>query len=409
MLNDYIFRKITNEEIKMLIKPSNTAIFKNNVLKKLRIIAYLIVTIAFCFTSQIMAETREDINTLTKAAEQGDAYSQFCLGFVYKNGEGVPQDYKKAVYWYTKAAEQGLATAQCNLGVMYKNGRGVPQDYVTAYAWWNLSSASGVKEAIHNRDILSPEIMTQQQIAKAQELSAKLQNKIERANKTSDSNRTASNTSEIYEPEIKSSGTGFFISRDGYVLTCHHVIDGAESIQVIAGGKSYPAQLIRDDKYNDLSLLKVSGIFSALAFSSKRSASMGQDVFTLGYPNPVLQGVDVKLTKGTISSLSGFMDDLRLYQISVPVQPGNSGGPLLDMDGNITGIIVAVLNAKEAFKITGSLPQNVNYAIKSTYANALLDALPKISEKLLPPYKHEPFDQVADRVKNSVVMVITYD
>ena len=116
-----------------------------------------------------------------------------------------------------------------------------------------------------------------------------------------------------------------------------------------------------------------------------------------------------KLTKGAINGISGFMDDLRLYQISVPVQPGNSGGPLLDMDGNVTGVIVAVLDAKATFKITGSLPQNVNYALKSTYAQALLDTLPKISEKLPYPYKHQPFDKVVDRIKKSVVMVITYD
>jgi len=257
-------------------------------------------------------------------------------------------------------------------------------------------------------DILSRE-MTRQQIAQAQALSVKFQNKIDRANKQSDSNSTASKTSELDEQEIKSLGTGFFISRDGYILTCHHVIDGAESIKVIAGGRSYPAQLIRDDKYNDLSLLKVSGRFSALAFSSKRSARMGQEVFTVGYPNPSIQGVGAKLTKGTVNSLTGFMDDLRLYQISVPVQPGNSGGPLLDMNGNVTGVIVAVLDAKAAFKITGSLPQNVNYALKSTYAQALLDTLPKISEKLSHPYKHQPFDKVVDRIKKSVVMVITYD
>ena len=199
------------------------------------------------------------------------------------------------------------------------------------------------------------------------------------------------------------------ISEDGYVLTCHHVIEAANSVKVFVGDIAYSAKLIRDDKHNDLSLLKISGRFTALAFSSKRTARMGQEVFTIGYPNPTLQGVGAKLTKGTVNSLTGFMDDLRLYQISVPVQPGNSGGPLLDMDGNVTGVIVAVLNAKTAFKITGSLPQNVNYAIKSTYAQALLDTLPKVFEKLLRPYKYQPFNKVVDRVKKSVVMVVAYE
>jgi S1-C subfamily serine protease len=86
---------------------------------------------------------------------------------------------------------------------------------------------------------------------------------------------------------------------------------------------------------------------------------MGQEVFTIGHANPSLQGVGAKFTKGTINSLTGFQDDLRLYQLSVPVQPGNSGGALLDENGNILGVILAMLDAKTTFRISGSLPQNV--------------------------------------------------
>jgi len=138
------------------------------------------------------------------------------------------------------------------------------------------------------------------------------------------------------------------------------------------------------------------------------TAKMGQEVFTIGYPNPVLQGVNVKLTKGSINSLTGVQDDIRLYQISVPVHPGNSGGPLLDMDGNVIGIIVAMLDAKTAFKISGSLPQNVNYAIKSTYAQTLIDTMPEISGSLLPAFKKETFDNVVNRVKKCAVMIVVY-
>ena len=170
----------------------------------------------------------------------------------------------------------------------------------------------------------------------------------------------------------------------------------------------YPAKLIREDKYNDLALLKISGSFSPLSFSSKRSAQMGQELFTIGFPNPILQGISAKLTKGTVASLTGIQDDLRLYQISVPVQPGNSGGPLLDLSGNILGVIVAILDAKTAFDISGSLPQNVNYAVKGAYAQALLGTLPEVSEKLSPPYREQPFADVVDRVNKSVVMVLIY-
>jgi len=166
--------------------------------------------------------------------------------------------------------------------------------------------------------------------------------------------------------------------------------------------------VIRKDLINDLALLKISGSFPALAFSSERIAKMGQEAFTIGYPNPIMQGVNAKLTKGSINSVTGILDDLRLYQISVPVQPGNSGGPLLDMNGNVIGIIVSMLDAKTAFKLSGSLPQNVNYAVKSSYAQALLDTVPEVSGNLLSANPKKPFDKVVDRVKNCVVLIVTY-
>jgi len=134
-----------------------------------------------------------------------------------------------------------------------------------------------------------------------------------------------------------------------------------------------------------------------------------EDRFECTYPNPIMQGVNAKLTKGSINSLTGIQDDLRLYQISIPVQPGNSGGPLLDMNGNVIGIIVAMLDAKTAFEISGSLPQNVNYAVKSTYAMTLLDTLPEVSGNLLSAYTKKPFDNVVDRVKKCVVLIVTYE
>lgn len=137
---------------------------------------------------------------------------------------------------------------------------------------------------------------------------------------------------------------------------------------------------------------------------------MGESVFTIGYPTPVLQGASPKFTRGDISSLTGFQDDPRIYQISVPVQPGNSGGPLVDMQGNVKGIVLAVLDAKTAFRITGAIPQNVNYAIKGFYAQALVDSMPDVARLLLSPNKGKPasFDVIVDHVKACTVMVFAY-
>ena len=108
-----------------------------------------------------------------KAAEQGDAGAQFNLAYMYANGEGVPQNDVKAVYWNRKAAEQGDAGAQANLGGMYYNGDGVLEDYVQAYAWTSIAASRGDKLAKRNKGIMKKK-MTREQIAKGQELSSEL-------------------------------------------------------------------------------------------------------------------------------------------------------------------------------------------------------------------------------------------
>ena len=95
--------------------------------------------------------------------------TQYNLGVMYDNGQGVPQDYKEAVKWYRLSAEQGFAEAQYNLGLMYYKGQGVPQDYVSAHMWWNLSGSNGNKDAVTNRNIVEKK-MSKQQIEKAQEM-----------------------------------------------------------------------------------------------------------------------------------------------------------------------------------------------------------------------------------------------
>ena len=111
-----------------------------------------------------------------KAADQGDADAQYNLGVMYDNGRGVPQDYAQAVSWYRKAADQGNANAQNNLGLMYENGKGVPQDYIQAHMWSNLAASrltdpTDRADAVKNRDVVAAK-MTPAQIAEAQRLAS---------------------------------------------------------------------------------------------------------------------------------------------------------------------------------------------------------------------------------------------
>lgn len=171
--------------------------------------------------------------------------------------------------------------------------------------------------------------------------------------------------------EWDSSGTGFFITEDGYLATCHHVINDGKVFSVRNPAGTFTAKVIASDKTNDVAILKVTGRFTALAINTN-ALTLGQAAFTIGFPNIDIQGVSPKYTDGKVSSLSGIHDEDGAFQISVPVQPGNSGGPLTDAGGNIIGVVVARLNDFSALRRTRSLPQNVNYAVKASALAALI-------------------------------------
>lgn len=348
----------------------------------------------------------------TKGAEQGDADGQANLGVMYKEGLGVTQDFQQALVWYTKAAEQGHAKAQVNLAVMYFEGQGVPQNYGLAYIWSSLAAATGDIKGITNRDLLAAKL-TPQGLAEAQTQAALIQEKI---NSKGVIANPASTVPQATHPTIGQtsdlSGTGFIITPDGHILTCAHVVENARAVKVKFGERLLDAEVIRRDSESDLALLKVSasGPLPSLAFAKGRSATLGQDVFTVGFPNPELQGAAAKLTKGSVSSLAGTQDDPRFYQISVPVQPGNSGGPLLDSNGDVVGVVVARMRDNLVLKLSGSLPQNISYAIKSGYALSLLDSLPAVAIMLpAPKGDSRPFAEAAAEAERGVVMVRVYE
>jgi S1-C subfamily serine protease len=163
-------------------------------------------------------------------------------------------------------------------------------------------------------------------------------------------------------------GTGFFVSNNGYMITNYHVIEGSKEIAIVRrDGSILNAKFIKGDPLNDVALIKVNAITKPLRFSDKVSLSKGEEVFTLGYPLLALQGQEQKATFGRVNALSGIKGDIRYCQIDIPVQPGNSGGPLLDKNGNVVGVVTATLNEYVTLRASGHLPQNVNYAVKSDY------------------------------------------
>mgnify|MGYP000291097047 CR=1 FL=1 len=127
---------------------------------------------------------------------------------------------------------------------------------------------------------------------------------------------------------------------------------------------------------NDLALISVN-LLTQMQFArlgDDRNIRLGASIITLGYPLSTVLSTFPKVTEGTISSLAGIMDDSRYLQISAPIQPGNSGGPLLDKSGVVIGVVAASLNERLMVEATGSIPQNVNFAIKTGPLKSFLDA-----------------------------------
>jgi S1-C subfamily serine protease len=222
------------------------------------------------------------------------------------------------------------------------------------------------------------------------------------ASKDSNRNRNSSNSP-------AASGTGFFISPDGYLLTNYHLVSGSHKIVVRTGDTEKPAKVVRIDAGNDLAVLKIDGNFSAIPLGDARAVAVGDSVMTIGYPNIQVQGSTAKFTKGEVSSLAGFQDDARLFQISVPIQPGNSGGPLIDDRGNAVGITNAQLSALKMIAASGSIPQNVNYAVKISYAQLLLDSIPEIAAKLPKPHKDKSESaKIIDETQKATVLIVVW-
>jgi hypothetical protein len=326
-----------------------------------------------------------------KAAEQGDDQAQYNLGVMYASGSGVPNDDAEAAKWFQRAAEQGSAKAQLKLGSGFYVGIGVPKNLVESYKWFNLAAAHGDNEAAKTRDKISLE-MTPTQIEEAQRLSHEFVSRKESG---------SSNSLSPANPTV--TGTGFFIADDGYLISNYHVVKDATKVRLLTGAGSIEAKVVQFDAANDLALLKADGRFACLPIAASRTGLLGGTVATVGFPDIGLQGFAPKLAKGEIASLSGAGDDPRYFQISVPVQPGNSGGAL------VIGIVSAKLDASTALAMSGSLPENVNYAVKSSLLLSFLESVPEVDARLKAPNTaDEKFEDVVKSAQDAAVLVLVY-
>jgi serine protease Do len=171
--------------------------------------------------------------------------------------------------------------------------------------------------------------------------------------------------------EGKKFGTGFVVSNQGHILTNNHVVAGCRTLATRDGK---PLQVISKNPSSDLALLQANFTPSTVAiFRTGPAPKLGDGVVAFGFPLPGLLSSDGNVSAGIVSATTGMQNDVRFIQISAPVQPGNSGGPLFDSSGHVIGVVVAKLDAVKVAEITGDVPQDVNFAVNWAEVRAFLD------------------------------------
>ena len=283
----------------------------------------------------VTKDTVEAIKWWRKAAEQGNVKAQFLLGVFCRAGEGAPRNYEEAAKWHQKAADQGLAEAQLELGKLYASGLGVPQNYqkavelfrmaaeqgnvdaqgflgfyydlgqgvskdeVEAYKWYNLAAAQGDTNAVVLRDSIANS-MTPEQIAEAQRLSREFIPRKQTPGSTSDNS--------ILPDNPTASGSGFFITDDGYLISNYHVVKDATKVRLLTSAGLIDAKVVQVDAANDLALLEANAegrmkneeTFKPLPIAASRTVALGGTVATVGFPDPAVRGQGFAPTKSDV-------------------------------------------------------------------------------------------------------------
>ena len=232
-------------------------------------------------------------------------------------------------------------------------------------------------------------------------------------------------------PKSGSTGSGFFVSKLGHIITNEHVVRKCGSVTVgDNANKQVSASVLETDKRNDLALLRISSTKMASAETKSlisklnvqklglklvplasgglvrsEDVELGEDVLVAGYPYGELFSNSIKVTKGIVSSNKGMGDDRGQFQMDAAVQPGNSGGPIYDENGNIVGVVISQLDKRKVEKAIGSLPENVNFGIKASTVRQFLTSA-GLPTKWSNRTERKSTKELAQIAKNQTVMVV---
>jgi len=343
---------------------------------------------------------KQAVEWFNKAVAQNDPGAMTELGILRMEGQGLPQDAKEGTRLFRQAAEMGYGNGEISLAMALHRGVGTPKDDREALMWALIADDQDVKGADKLAENIAQNLSASEQDdaarkakswkpkkpgedGSAADLAHSKGGKEEEDDKSSSAGNGGSKAASASVPapssatdsHVVATGTGFFITSDGHVMTNHHVIDGCTRLDAgIAATGFSKAQLVADDPRNDLAVIKLSVSPKAVANFRAGQVRQAESVMVYGFPLTGALASDGNATSGNITALAGLSDDTRFYQTSAPVQPGNSGGPLLDASGNVAGVINSKLDAMNVAKAIHDIPQNVNFAIKGSVATSFLES-----------------------------------
>lgn len=310
------------------------------------------------------------LKLLEAAKDQDFAPAKAELGAMYMRGNGVPRDETKGRTFIYEAAVKGFPLAQLLMGFMYANGQGGISDDSIAYQWASLAAAklTGPQGELAKRlRAESEKGLTPEDISAAQAATAQWKQGMDVVG-------IIPPGSPPRPARLRSQGSGFVIGKRGEIATDFHVVPNCREIRIkdSDGKLNVVTKIFAQDPTNDIAILASAGTGNALKLGGE-PPGLGTTIVTYGYPLGPVLAASGNMTTGTVSATTGMAGNAKSFQITAPVQPGSSGGPVVDESGAVIGIVASKLNALAIASATGDIAQNVNFAWRSDALKALLN------------------------------------
>ncbi|MCA3073640.1 MAG: trypsin-like peptidase domain-containing protein [Rhodocyclaceae bacterium] len=339
-----------------------------------------------------------------KGGDLGDAASMVAAGRMYALGRGVSPNGTEALAWLHRAAALANSSAFAWIANVYEFGRGgIWKNPTLAYVWYSAVPANGtpaaVKAAAEGKERLS-KTMSAAEIADAEK---RWKTVVLNTIMSTINPQIATGTAPAGAGRTGVYGSGVVVSEAGEVLTNEHVINSCARVRIQPSGAMM--KVVARDARNDLALLRGEGLaLPPVRLRAGRNVRLGDEVVALGYPLRGMLSSGTVVTTGIVNALTGLNDDTSMFQISATVQPGSSGGPILDRGGSLVGIVRARLLP------TGpASPQNVNFGINLATVSSFLDTH-SVGYLMAQPGAKPPADtaDLVERARRSTVQVECY-